>query len=288
MIAFGISVTDPGTYERCARPGLALVNEPESIVLALQASESLARTYNAILEQAAGLEGLEALVLLHQDAEIVDPALCTKLRRALGDPQVALVGAVGTTGPDALAWWDGEVSWGSAALAQDGVHAPPDPRERSPRAVDTLYGFVLGLSPWAVRTLRFDEAIGPRHGCEADLCRQARAAGRTVLAIDLGVLHHHRLDLLGGDPEPWLAAHVRLAEKWEPGAADWKARARRAEAEAAAARLLVASRRLWADATTGVLDQRLRDVTATSSWRVTAPLRRLNARRRRRAAGAAR
>ena len=116
---------------------------------------------------------------------------------------------------------------------------------------------------------------------------QARAAGKKVVTADLRVVHHHSLDLIS-DPESWIDAHIRIAEKWEGNLAgvgsedpDWKGRARRAEAEAGAARLESGSRKLKLDAA----DKRIADLEAdlerirtSPSWRVTAPLRALRRR----------
>src|SRR5687767_13439728 len=88
MIAFGISITKPDVYRRCARPGVLRAAEPDSEVYELAAIGSISRSYNALLERAAARDGLEALVLVHQDAEIVDADLCGTLRAALGDPAV--------------------------------------------------------------------------------------------------------------------------------------------------------------------------------------------------------
>jgi Glycosyltransferase like family len=279
MIAFGASITSPEIFERWAKPGIHLAAEPDSEVLTFQAAGSIFRSYNLLLERAAGFAGLEALVLVHQDTEIVDPDFCSKLRRALRDPQVAVVGCVGATGVDNIAWWDGSVTWGAASYRY-GEHGGGEMSwtgaDRPPRKVDTLHGFMLALSPWAVRAFRFDEWLGTLHGYDFDLCRQVRAAGRNVVTEDLAVVHHHSLDLVT-KAEPWVAAHIRVAEKWEDRTEDWKQRARRAEAEAAAARLLVASKQLQADAGTELHDKRLRTVTDSASWRITAPLRRLNA-----------
>ena len=54
----------------------------------LPAVGSIARSYNALLDRAAERDDLEALVLVHQDAEIVDADLCAKVRAALRDPDV--------------------------------------------------------------------------------------------------------------------------------------------------------------------------------------------------------
>lgn len=142
-----------------------------------------------------------------------------------------------------------------------------------------MYGVVLALSPWVVQELRFDESIGMLHGYDFDICRQARIAGRKVMAVDLRVAHHHSLELVG-EVEVWIAAHMRAAELWDPdGAGDdpcddrWKARARRAEAEAAAARLLAASRLLQADARAQQQAKEITEIEESRSWRITRPLR---------------
>src|SRR5205085_5644484 len=99
--------------------------------------------------------------------------------------------------------------------------------EHLPAEVDTVDRVLLVLSPWVVRHLRFDEALGPRHGYEFDLCRQARAAGRKVIVENLAVAHARPLGVID-DPEAWIEAHVRAAEKWDPDAAldpaEWKPR----------------------------------------------------------------
>ena len=43
MIAFGVSVTDPEVYERCAEPGIRLVAEPDTEVLAHGSTGSVFR-----------------------------------------------------------------------------------------------------------------------------------------------------------------------------------------------------------------------------------------------------
>ena len=294
MIAFGCSITSPEIYARCAEPGIRLAAEAGSEIFVVAASGPLARTYNLILAKAAARDDLEALVLVHQDAELLDPDLCGKLRRALADPDVAVVGCVGATGADSIAWWDGAVTWGSTVYrygelggGEISLDGGEPPSRTATREVDSVYGFLLALSPWAVRTLRFDETLGRLHGYDFDLCRQARAAGRRVLVADIPIAHHHALQLVP-EPDVWIESHIVAAEKWDRGPADgdWKQRARRAEAEAAASRLLGASKLLQAYARAQHHEYELAAITETASWRITAPLRRLNAllatRRRRR------
>ena len=78
MIAFGISVTEPEVYERCAGLGLRLAAEPDSEILAHGSSGSVFRSYNMLLDRAKELENLEALVLIHQDAGVIQSDLAEK------------------------------------------------------------------------------------------------------------------------------------------------------------------------------------------------------------------
>jgi hypothetical protein len=296
MIAFGCSITAPDVYERCAAPGIRLAAEPESVVLAHAAAGSIFRSYNLMLERAASRDDLESLVLVHQDAEIVDPQFCRKLRAALADPDVAVVGCVGAIGVRSIAWWEGSVTWASfvhrygelgggdiESFSWNGHALPAYARTGE---VDTVDGFVLCLSPWAVRNVRFDESLGQLHGYDFDYCLQVREARRKVMTADFRVVHHHSLELIG-HPETWIEAHMRVAEKWDgrmPNVGvvggDWKQRARRAEAETAAAHAKAVSTQMQSVARVRDLERQLEEITGSTSWRVTKPLRELNLRRK--------
>jgi hypothetical protein len=297
MIVFGTSITDPEMYKRCAEPGIRLAAEPGSEVIANAAAGSLFRSYNLILDSLADRDDVEAVVLLHQDAEIADAEFCAKLRRGLAEPDVGVVGCVGAIGVRSIAWWEGSVTWASfvhrygelgggdlPAFSWNGSELPAYARTGE---VDTVDGFVLGLSPWVVRNIRFDESLGQLHGYDFDFCLQVRAAGRKVVTEDFKVIHHHSLELVS-DPDTWIQAHMRVAEKWDgkmPGVGtaggSWQERARRAEAEAAATRALAVSTQLKADARVRQLERDFAETTDSISWRLTAPLRRVNAWRRR-------
>jgi GT2 family glycosyltransferase len=291
MIAFASSITDPEMYKHAAQPGIELAREPDSLVLANAAAGSIFRSYNLIMDSVAGRDDLEALVLLHQDAELASPDFCSTLRGALSDPDVGVVGCVGAVGVRSIAWWEGSVTWASfthrySELGGGELPALSWEKENLPAfaqtgEVDTLDGFVLCLSPWVVRNVRFDESLGLLHGYDFDFCKQVRAAGRKVVTADFNVVHHHSLELVS-NPESWLAAHMRVAEKWDEGNgnSDWHQRARRAEAEASLARTQAVAAMLHADAEKARLERELDTVTGSTSWRLTAPLRWLNARRR--------
>jgi hypothetical protein len=297
MIAFGSPITAPEVYERFAEPGIETVAEPGSAVFAYRATSSIFRSYNLILDKAAACDDLEALVLVHQDTEIVDPHFCAKVRRALRDPDVGVVGCIGAIGVRSIAWWEGSVTWASfihrygelgggdlPGFAWKRDEAPPFARTGE---VDVVDGFLLVLSPWAVRNLRFDESLGQLHGYDVDFCLQVRAAGRKVVTEDLRAIHNHSLELVS-DAEGWAEAHVRLARKWDgrmPGVGvaggDWEERARRAEAQAEAARAAAVSKQLQYDAREREFQRILDETTGSIGWRITEPLRRANHWRRR-------
>jgi len=289
MIAFGSSITKPDVYRRCAAPGIALAAEADAVIYDLSSVGSIFESYNAVLDRAAAREDLEALVLVHQDTEIVDRNFCATVRRVLSAPDVGVIGCVGAIGVRSIAWWEGSVSQASfihryqehgggelPAFSWAWHDAPPYARVG---AVDTVDGFLLVLSPWVVRNVRFDESLGELHGYDFDFCLQVRATGRTVVTADFRAIHHHSL-VPFSDPESWIDAHMTLAERWDgrmPGVGDapgtWLERARRAEAERDAALVVDHANELKLEAQLRELERVLDVTTQSISWRLTAPLR---------------
>jgi len=291
MIAFGSAITKPDVYGRCAKRGIDLVAEPDSVVLEHPSAGTLFEAYNAILDRAAELDGLEALVLAHQDAEIATPAFCSVVRTALADPEVGLVGCAGSVDVRSISWWEGSVTCASftqryedmgggelPAFSWDWDDAPPYARLGE---VETLDGFLLVLPPWTVRNVRFDVDLGsPMHGYDLDYCLQVRAAGRKVITAGFRAVHHHDLYAVS-DPDEWMAAHAAVAEKWEgrepglrPWPGSWRERALRAEAEVAAARAYEHETLLDLEARARYVERSLEEAVGSISWKLTAPLRR--------------
>jgi hypothetical protein len=287
MIVFGTAITDAEQYSAYAEPGIRLAAEPDSEVIAHQSMGSLFRNYNLILDQAGEREDLEALVLLHQDAELVDEDFCRRAREALADPEVGLVGCAGAVGVRSIAWWEGAVRWanfihrylefGGGEVQATTWNPETIPPYAQTGEVDSIDGFVMILSPWAVRELRFDESLGELHGYDFDFCCQVRAAGRKVVTADIRAIHHHSLELIS-DPTGWMDAYVRLIEKWEGkvphvglGSGDLRLRALRAEAEAAYGK----GRAMSAEMRMEAAMRMVREMETSRSWRFTRPLRAL-------------
>ncbi len=313
MIAFACSVSEAQPYIRYAAPGIRVAREPDSQVLVFAAMDTISRSYNLLLHAAGELDELEALVLVHPHAEIADPELCAKVRNALSAEDVAVVGAVGASAVRSLAWWDAAMSCGSVTYSYTdyggGSFAgfPWTAASRPPERVEVVDGFLLALSPWAVRNLRFDEQLALGHGYDVDLCLQARAAGRRVVTADLAVIEHRSLDIIS-DLELWVESHIALARKWgdqltgetspastasgtsaRPAASaatgsttvlSPRQRARRAEAERECARAIAYFKRLGYDTRVEALERSLNELTSTTPWRLTEPLRRINKWRR--------
>lgn len=287
MVAIGSAITSPEKYEKYAEPGIRSVSEPDTRVMSFASAGSLFRSYNIILDEAKKLDDLEFLVLIHQDAEIKDPDFIQKIRDQMRDPEVALVGCAGAIGVRSIAWWEGAVTWASFTHVYEDLGggeipaltwlASETPSYASLGEVDMIDGFVIAFSPWAIENLRFDEVTGGAlHGYDFDISHQARDAGKKVVTADLKVVHHHSIELIS-DLDSWVNAHIDFSTKWAhmlpppegPEENLWETRARRAEAEASAARTLAGAGRLINEA----LERDLNDVLTSSSWKITKPLR---------------
>jgi hypothetical protein len=289
MIVFASSITKPELYRRCAEPGIRRAAESDSEVWAVPAIGSIFRSYNALLDRAAERDDVEALVLVHQDAEIVSPDFCARIRAALSDPDAGVVGCVGAIGVRSIAWWEASVTLASfvnryeehgggdlESFSWKWDAAPPYARTGE---VETLDGFLLALSPWAVRNVRFDEQLGAFHGYDLDFCLQVRAAGRKVLTTDVRAIHHRPIEMVP-DPDGWVEAHMLVADKWEgrhpgvePWPGSWEERARQAEAERDVAFAQARTNDLEGDAKVLELERALAETKGSISWRITAPLR---------------
>lgn len=207
MIAFASCVGTPETFLHRAVPGLRRAAEPDSPVAQVSTRTSILEAYNEVLDHFARAADLEALVLLHEDTEILDSGLCARVREVLADPSVAILGPVGARAVTSLAWWEAQMK--GRVFERRGViaHSWHEPD------VDMVDGLLMVLSPWAVRELRFDAArYTGFHAYDVDYCFQARAAGRRVVVADIPVMHHTKGGY--GDRAAWDRADEAFRLKW--------------------------------------------------------------------------
>jgi hypothetical protein len=237
LIAYGTAVTDEVMYERFALAGITSIAEADSAVM-VRRGMSVQRAYNELLAEAAADSDLEAVVLPHQDLRIEEPSFNQRLRAALEDPSVALIGAVGGRGVRSLGWDDdaemmgtmggwvhGEVTY----FRSDGFDGVVD--------VDVLDGTLLIFSPWAARNLRFDLRFERDfHAYDADICFQALALGKRVVVADLWSVHCG-FGTIAPRRGSWVRASLELDRKWRPR---WPARCKRSDS----ARSMVTRERL--------------------------------------------
>ena len=208
MIAFGVAVSDPATYERVALPGIERAAESDSLVLT-RTGLSIWRAYDEIIDEAAAHPGLEALVLLHQDLELTDVSLPRRARALFGDPRAGLAGALGARNVQPHLWLASRELYGLVA-------APGIERRfsRGRHEVEGVDGALLVLAPWVVRGLRLGEPpAGGFHGYDAELSFRVRAHGGLVLCDDIPHFHHREPK---HDFEAQRHAALALARRWDP------------------------------------------------------------------------
>lgn len=227
MIGFGCAVGSPAKYERIALPGIERHRPSEAPLIEVRGRKSIFSAYNEILDQFALDPRIDVAVLIHEDTEIQDEFFEDKVRWALNDPLVAIVGTIGAVGVQGIDWWIHDYGVGSTILE------PIDPEilyetpllsgtevsgMGSSGEVDMVDGYLLAFSRWAIHELRFDEEGlgGPGfHGYDADICFQARELGRKVLAIEMDVAHHRNSVGPSHYREDWLRAQIAFRRKWE-------------------------------------------------------------------------
>lgn len=208
MITYGICVGSKEKYLRVASRSMARCLETDNLVVEVFDSTSIFEAYNYILDSCKDREDLEALVLIHEDVELRDDTLPGTVRKLFADESIAIAGVIGGSNIPGLAWWEGE----RKGRTTDAPHGELD-FGRGQHDVDTVDGLLLILSPWAVRNLRFDETnYTGFHGFDADICFQARAAGKRVVTVDIDLFH----DTKGGygDFESWKIADATFKHKW--------------------------------------------------------------------------
>jgi hypothetical protein len=177
-------------------------------IVTLEHQTSIADAYNTILSAYRGLP-VDAVILQHDDLEIIDPDAEEKFLEALSLPDVALVGVAGGHGVGSLAWWNANTV--GHQLLDSGL------LDFGPRTgyVDLLEGSILVFSPWAVEHLRFDTRFAGFHGYD-DIAMIAHSYGKKVYVADVDTHHHVQLGFKSeASAQAWAVADAQFREKWE-------------------------------------------------------------------------
>lgn len=178
-IAYGVCV---GRWDRFSSYVKPRVGSRPLTVLSGQPSITVA--YNRILDSHTNSD-VDALVLLHEDLELIDPATEDKITAALETPNVAFIGvAGGRGGPPSLAWWESPKRFGHQ-------FTDSGPLELGPRSgdVELLEGSFLVFSRWAIDHLRYDERLTGFHCCD-EIVIGARRHGMRAVVTDIDTHHH--------------------------------------------------------------------------------------------------
>jgi GT2 family glycosyltransferase len=213
VIAFGVAVNNERLYRRAADPTIAALAEPDSLVIAKRGYGSITEPYNEILGEAGARDDLEAVVLLHQDAEITESGFLERVRYRLLDPRVGLVGGWGARrcGPSAH-WWAGEVIGRTSFPAYSPTECWPT---QGPHYADVADGYLLVVSAAVARKVRFDSQLSEAfHGYDVDFSFRVRARGYRVVIEEFSNIHHS-VGAVPNDPR-WPAGADIIRQTWSP------------------------------------------------------------------------
>jgi GT2 family glycosyltransferase len=210
MIAFGCATTSGQDYLAYAAPGIERVAEEGSLVMRRHGRSSIQEPYNEMMDEAAARDDLEALVLLHQDIELLDDSLLARVRPLLADPRNAVISPLGWRDVGLHRWSNSGNQYGRSRTPEMDVHHSAGSYE-----VDVADGVLFVLAPWVVRTVRFSGALAADfHGYDVDFCRRVRARGGRIVCNDIPYVHH--MVRPWTDRAQFVRASRALAERWDP------------------------------------------------------------------------
>lgn len=184
-IAIGLCIGPSGKYEQYAAPSIAAVH-PEAPIYERRDQRSIFEAYNSIIDEHRSARPENPLILIHEDVELLERL--DRIEQML-EPDVAIIGTIGGRGVQSVRWFRAAERFGRAPDTVNGDNHHSD----GEHDVDIVDGLFLALSPWATKHLRFDEdSFTGFHGYDADICMQARAAGKRVRVTNIDLFHHSK------------------------------------------------------------------------------------------------
>jgi hypothetical protein len=203
-IGYGCCV---GTWDKFHRYVESRIPEGRPVLTASN-QKSISVAYNAILD-GFRVYDLDAVILIHDDLEMIDPLTEEKVLQALAsEPEVAIVGVAG--GGPSMSWWN--VDPIGMQITDSGPLYFGDSRRFGD--VDIVEGSFFAFSPWAIQELRFDERY-EFLGYD-DVCLHAREAGKRVVVADIDTHHHSTVGYKSESVRlMWERSEVIFNEKWK-------------------------------------------------------------------------
>jgi hypothetical protein len=218
VIVYGCCVGSQSKLERYVLPHVKNRDYRDLYVLTDQTS--IVAAYNHILDFYAAIAntitntwrdsvtGIDAVVLLHDDLEIVDPEFEQKIEAVLQQSNVGIIGVAGGKGTNGLAWWNTEPI---GHQKTDVMNIDFGTRTGD---VDILEGSLLVFSRQAMLTLRFDPRFPGFHGYD-EIGRQSNHLGLRNVVADIDTWHHNSMGFKSAaSHEEWLQADQLYREKW--------------------------------------------------------------------------
>lgn len=188
MILFGVCVADQNKFESICLPSIQnLVSDVQIDLVTTSHPSSIYEAYNAILDHARSVDDYEAVVLLHEDVEILDRDFIAKLQRVIAEiPKLGVLGVIGARKVTSLRWWEAPELVGRV-YENRGIVAHSE-RSGEVACVD---GLLMVLTSKAFRQVAFDsDTYGGFHGYDVDYCFDVRTAGLEVHVADIDIAHH--------------------------------------------------------------------------------------------------
>ncbi len=186
MIIFATCVSGNGDrYRRYALPAIQAIAGPQDQILELPGDPGICAVYNQFIRAARAEPDCEALVLLHDDVEVIDPNFRLKLLAALRPTGVGLVGVIGASQIPSLSWWESKHRSGLVFETRGLMHLGERLND-----VDVVDGLMLAIAPRAFRSFEFDQESFPKfHGYDVDFALQLRDAGLRVRVAPIDLFH---------------------------------------------------------------------------------------------------
>lgn len=200
-IGYGCCVGSWSKFHRYVEPRIY----PERPIITAYNQTSISVAYNAILD-GFKVYDLDAVILLHDDLEMIDPKTEEKVLTALAYANdIALVGVAG--GGPSMSWWNINPighQLTDTQLLDFGF------RQGFCRMIE---GSFMAFSPWAIQELRFDERY-EFLGYD-DVCMSAYAAGKNIYVADIDTHHHSTLGYKSDSVKAmWERSEVIFNSKW--------------------------------------------------------------------------